>query len=121
MNGVGITALGRRSMGNIPDLRERCTWAAGLLFLAIAPCGCSSVLTAGTAAGAGAAGAGIAHAATHNAAVTTGIGLGVLATANAGLQYTERVVHSTEQDRIAAAGGILPVGEVGHWQVVHNC
>ena len=96
------------------------TWAAALLFLAIAPGGCSPVLTASTAAGAGAAGAGVAHAVTHNAAVTTGIGLGVLAAANAGLQYTERVAHGAEQDRIAAAAGILPVGAVGHWQVSHN-
>jgi hypothetical protein len=82
--------------------------------------GCSSVLTETTAAGAGVAGGAIAHAVTHDPAVTTGIGLGVLAGANAGLQYTERVVHRAEQDRIAAAAGALPEGRVGRWQVSHT-
>jgi hypothetical protein len=82
--------------------------------------GCTSLLTEGTAAGAGAAGAGIAHAATHNAGVTTGIGLGVAAAARAGLQYTERKVHQTEQDQIAAVAGTLRVGAVATWQVVHD-
>jgi hypothetical protein len=99
---------------------KRCAYAAALLFIALVPGGCSSVLTAGTAAGAGAAGAGIAHAVTDNAAATTAIGLGVLAVANAGLQYAERVVHRAEQDQIAAAAGILPVSAVGDWQVVHK-
>jgi hypothetical protein len=82
--------------------------------------GCTSVLTEGTAAGAGAVGAGIAHAVTHNAGVTTGIGLGVQAAARAGLQYAERKVHETEQDTIASAAGPLAVGAVAHWQVVHD-
>lgn len=82
--------------------------------------GCTSVLTEGTAAGAGAAGAGVAHAVTHNAGVTTGIGLGVQAAALAGLQYAERKVHQTEQDSIATAAGGLPVGAVANWRVVHD-
>src|ERR1700739_4125450 len=82
--------------------------------------GCTSVLTEGTAAGAGAAGAAIAHGVTHNAGVTTGIGLGVEAAARAGMQYAERRVHETEQNDIAAAAGALPVGAVGAWRVVHD-
>jgi hypothetical protein len=82
--------------------------------------GCTSVLTEGTSAGAGIAGAGVAHALTHNAGFTTGIGLGVQAAARAGLQYAEREVHQTEQDRIAAVAGTLPVGAVAAWQVVHD-
>jgi len=82
--------------------------------------GCSSLLTEGTAAGAGAAGAAIAHGVTHNAGVTTGIGLGVQAAARAGLQYAERRVHETEQNDIAAVAGALPVGAVGPWRVVHD-
>jgi hypothetical protein len=56
---------------------------------------------------------------THNAGVVTGIGLGVQAGARAGVQYTERKVHQSEQDSIAAAAGGLPVGAVGKWQAVH--
>jgi flavin-binding protein dodecin len=82
--------------------------------------GCTSVLTEGTSAGAGIAGAAVAHGLTHNAGVTTGIGLGVQAAARAGLQYAEREVHQTEQDRIASVAGTLPVGAVAHWQVVHD-
>jgi flavin-binding protein dodecin len=82
--------------------------------------GCTSVLTEGTAAGAGAAGAGISRTVTKNAGVTTGIGLGVQAAARAGLQYAERRIHQAEQDRIAAIAGTLPVGAVAHWQVVHD-
>jgi flavin-binding protein dodecin len=77
-------------------------------------------LNEGTAAGAGIAGAAIAHGVTHNAAVTTGIGLGVQAAARAGLQYAERKVHQVEQDSIAAAAGALPTGGIGRWQVSHS-
>jgi len=81
--------------------------------------GCTSIATEATSAGAGAAGAAVAHGVTHNAAVVTGIGLGVQAAARAGLQYAERKIHQTEQDQIAAVAGALPVGAVGKWQVVH--
>ena len=82
--------------------------------------GCSSVLTEGTSAGAGIIGAGASRAITHNAGVTTGIGLAVNAAARAGLQYTERKVHQTEQDQISAAAGETPVGAVATWRVVHD-
>jgi hypothetical protein len=95
-------------------------WVLALTCVPVMLGGCTSVLTEGSAAGAGIAGAAIAHGVTHNAGVTTGIGLGVQAAALAGLQYTERKVHQTEQDRIAAVAGPLPVGAVAHWQVVHD-
>ena len=81
---------------------------------------CGSVLTATTSDVAGIAGAGIANAVNNSPAAATGIGLGVAAGANAGLQYLERDVHRVEQDRIAsAAGGLIP-GTVGHWSVSHR-
>ncbi len=82
--------------------------------------GCTSIATETTSAGAGIVGASIAHGVTHNAGVTTGIGLGVQAAARAGLQYAERKIHQTEQDNIAAVAGALPVGAVAKWQVVHG-
>jgi hypothetical protein len=82
-------------------------------------CGCTSVLTEGASAGAGILAAGATRGATHDAAVITGIGLGVQAVARAGVHYTERKVHQTEQDRIATVAGSLPVGAIGKWQVKH--
>jgi flavin-binding protein dodecin len=82
--------------------------------------GCSSILAEGAAAGAGVASASIAHGVTDNAAVVTGIGLGVQAAARAGVQFAERKVHQAEQDNVAATAGALPVGDVGHWQVAHD-
>jgi hypothetical protein len=82
--------------------------------------GCGSLLTASTADVAGIAGAGIANAVSKNPAAATGIGLGVAAGANAGLQYVERDVHRVEQDRIAQAAGPLEPGVVGHWSVAHT-
>jgi hypothetical protein len=82
--------------------------------------GCGSVLTASTSDVAGIAGAGIANAVTKSPAAATGIGLGVAAAANAGLQYVERDVHRAEQDRIAQAAGPLEPGIVGHWSVTHT-
>ncbi len=91
-----------------------------LLACAAALSGCGSVLSSTTADVAGIAGAGIAGAVTKDATVAAGIGLGVAAAANAGLQYAERVVHGREQDQIAQVAGPLPVGQVGHWSVTHD-
>jgi hypothetical protein len=44
----------------------------------------------------------------------------VAAGAQAGLQYAERVVHTAEQDQVAAAAGPLTPGVVGHWSVQHT-
>ena len=82
--------------------------------------GCGSLLTETTADVAGIAGAGIASGITHSAAGAAAIGLGVSSVASAGLRYTERRVHGTEQDTIATAAGRLQPGEVGGWATVHE-
>jgi hypothetical protein len=82
--------------------------------------GCESLLTATTADVAGIAGAGVAGAVSRNPAAAAGIGLGIAAGANAGLQYLQRDVHAAEQDQIARAAGPLDPGAVGHWSVAHN-
>ncbi len=91
-----------------------------LALVCVSLAGCGSLLTATTADVAGIAGAGIAGSVTKSAAGAAGIGLGVAAAANAGLQYAERDVHSAEQDRIAAVAGPLEPGAVGHWDVTHK-
>ncbi|MGY6129324.1 hypothetical protein ACW9YV_28870 (plasmid) [Paraburkholderia strydomiana] len=82
--------------------------------------GCSSLYTEGATAGAGIAGAAIAAQVTNNAAVATGIGLGAVAAARAGVQYSERVVHRNTQDGIAKIAGPLEVGAVAPWSVMHS-
>lgn len=100
-------------------LRGAAVRAALLGAAALAGTGCSSLLNEGTAAGAGVAGAAIAGAVTDNAAVATGIGLGVQAGAKAALQYSQRQVHAAAQDRIAQAAGVLAVGAVASWATDH--
>lgn len=79
--------------------------------------GCSSLLTEGSAAGAGVAGAGVAGALTSNASATAAIGLGVNAAALAGVKALEKHVHGGEQDVIAAVAGPLGVGAAAPWSV----
>lgn len=90
------------------------------VLLGLSLTGCESVLTETTADVAGIAGAGAANAVTSNAALATGIGLGIQSGARFGLQFVERRVHGAEQDRIAAAAGPLPVGGVAEWSVRHR-
>ncbi|HEY4297663.1 MAG TPA: hypothetical protein VGM85_14420 [Paraburkholderia sp.] len=82
--------------------------------------GCSSLYSEGAVAGAGIAGAAVATKVTSNAAVATGIGLGAVAAARAGVQYSERVVHRNTQDSIARVAGPLDVGAVAPWSVTHS-
>src|SRR6202795_1279708 len=82
--------------------------------------GCSSVYSEGAVAGAGIGGAAIGGAVTRNAAVANGIGLGAVAAAKAGVQYSERVMHTYTQDTIAGAAGPLAVGAVAPWAAVHS-
>ena len=90
------------------------------VLLAAALSGCSSLLTEGAGAGAGVAGAGIAGALTKNAAVTSGIGLGVNAAALAAVKAVEKRVHRTEQEEIAAVAAPLEVGASAPWMSVHK-
>jgi hypothetical protein len=82
--------------------------------------GCNSLYSEGATAGAGIAGAAIANSVTSNAAVATGIGLGAVAAARAGVQYSQRVVHTNTQDQIASIAGPLAVGAVAPWKMVHS-
>ena len=91
-----------------------------LLSASMALAGCSSLVSEGSADAAGVAGAGLASTLTRNAAVATGIGLGVQSAARAGVQYTARRIHGQEQDEIAQVAGSLEKGAVGHWKSVHT-
>ncbi|WP_336601018.1 hypothetical protein [Paraburkholderia bengalensis] len=82
--------------------------------------GCGSLYSEGATAGAGIAGAALAAKVTNNAAVATGIGLGAVAAARAGVQYSERVIHRNTQDSIAVAAGPLDVGAVAPWSITHS-
>ncbi|REG51012.1 hypothetical protein B0G80_7490 [Paraburkholderia sp. BL6669N2] len=82
--------------------------------------GCSSLYSEGAIAGAGVAGAAVAGTVTSNAAVATGIGLGAVAAARAGVQYSERVMHAYTQAQIATAAGPLAVGAVAPWFTRHS-
>jgi hypothetical protein len=87
---------------------------------AFALSGCSSLYSESATAGAGIAGAAIAGSVTNNAAVATGIGLGAVAAARAGVQYSERVIHRNTQDSIAQVAGPLDVGGVAPWSITHS-
>jgi len=100
--------------------RQATTVAALALVLASALSGCSSFYSEGATAGAGIAGAAIAAKVTSNAAVATGIGVGAVAAARAGVQYSERVVHTNTQDGIAKIAGPLEVGAIAPWSVTHS-
>ncbi|AMO99319.1 hypothetical protein CAter282_1433 [Collimonas arenae] len=95
---------------------------SGLLVLCsvIGLSGCSSVVTEGSSAAAGVAGTALAGKVTNNAAVATGIGLGVQAAARAGVQYEQRKIHGEEQDAIASVAGSLAAGAVANWQIQHS-
>jgi hypothetical protein len=90
-----------------------------LAWLAAGLCGCSSFLQQGTGAVAGVGGAAVAASVTSDAAVATGIGVGVQSLAQAGVQRAQKVVHAAEQDQIAAIAGKLAPGQVAPWQVHH--
>lgn len=119
VTGPVTTAINTVAFMNEGNVRVFRPWIA-VIPIVFALSGCGSVLTASTADVAGIAGAGIASAVTKSPAAAAGIGLGVAAGANAGLQYVERDVHRAEQDQIAAAAGALEPGAVGTWGVSHD-
>src|ERR1700761_9427457 len=94
-----------------------CLWF--MVGLTLATSGCSSLLSEGSATAAGVAGTAVAASVTKNAAVSAGIGLGVLAAAQAGVKAVERDYHGRQQDRIAQAAGELAPGRVAAWQSKH--
>jgi len=82
--------------------------------------GCQSLVLEGSSAGAGIAGAAVAQKVTDNAAVTTGIGVGVQAATRSAVQYVQREMHGYTQEVIATAAGKLKEGEVAKWKSVHS-
>lgn len=109
--------------GNRPAApRRRRTLSLTLLAAAasLACSACSSLYSEGAQTTAGIGGAAIASKVTNNAAVATGIGLGAVAAAKAGVQYSERVVHTNTQDSIAKSAGPLDVGAVAPWSIKHS-
>ncbi|MGI4855549.1 MAG: hypothetical protein ACRYHA_01230 [Janthinobacterium lividum] len=87
--------------------------------LCLSASGCGSLFNEGAAAGAGVGGTLLASKITRNATVASGIGLGVLAGAQAGVKYVEKGQHNEQQDAIADVAGPLSVGQVGNWQSHH--
>jgi hypothetical protein len=112
----------RSPVGSTPfsPLPRRAASLTLLAILSLACSACSSLYSEGAQTGAGVAGAAVAAKVTNNAAVATGIGLGALAAAKAGVQYSERVVHRNTQDSIAQAAGPLDVGGVAPWSITHS-
>jgi hypothetical protein len=103
--------------------RSKCTLLAALVAtvsVTTGLTGCNALYSEGATTGAGIGGAALAAKVTSNAAVATGLGLGVLAAAKAGVQYSQRVAHTASQDKIAAAAGPLAVGGVGTWTSTHT-
>ncbi|MFP6559851.1 hypothetical protein WJ542_16355 [Paraburkholderia sp. B3] len=103
-----------------PFSPRRAASLALLAALSLACSACSSLYSEGAQTGAGIGGAAIASKVTNNAAVATGIGLGFVAAAKAGVQYSERVVHRNTQDSIAKVAGPLDVGGVAPWSITHS-
>ncbi|MFS2103199.1 hypothetical protein [Ralstonia sp. Ralssp135] len=93
---------------------------SALTLSTLALSGCSSLMSEGTTTAAGIGGAALAAKVTDNAAVATGIGLGVQAGARAALQHSQRVIHTETQDHIAQIAGALADNTVGNWQVKHR-
>ncbi|WP_428984110.1 hypothetical protein [Ralstonia psammae] len=93
---------------------------SALVLSMLALSGCSSLMSEGTTTAAGIGGAALAAKVTDNAAVATGIGLGVQAGARAALQHSQRVIHTETQDHIAQIAGALVDNTVGNWQIKHR-
>ncbi len=80
--------------------------------------GCQSLVLEGSSAGI--AGAALAQKVTDNAAVTTGIGVGVQAATRSAVQYVQREMHGYTQEVIATAAGGLKEGDVANWKSIHS-
>ena len=91
-------------------VRAAAAWA--VLALAVASSGCSSLFGEGAATVAGVTGTAVASRVTRNATVASGIGLGILAGAQAGVKVVERNYHGDQQNNIASVAGGLAIGQV---------
>ncbi|WP_322105895.1 hypothetical protein [Paraburkholderia sp. J41] len=116
-----LTLSGIADISRVAPRRRRSLSLTLLAAAASLACSaCSSLYSEGAQTAAGIGGAAIASKVTSNAAVATGIGLGAVAAAKAGVQYSERVVHTNTQDSIAKVAGPLDVGGVAPWSIKHS-
>jgi hypothetical protein len=100
----------------LPALRP----ALLLFMLASSLSGCVSLFEQTSSTGAAIAGSAAASGITHDAALATGIGLGVEALASRGVRVLERHIHADEQQAIASAAGPLDPDQVAQWSVHHS-
>lgn len=102
-----------------PHLRRLVHLALGAA-LVVSTSACSSLFSEGAATTAAIGGAAVAGAITDNAAVASGISLGVLAAAQAGVRAVEKDFHGDQQDLIASIAGPLALGKVASWDSRHR-
>ncbi len=114
------TNIVSRRSGSVAQAGLRPLLLPAFAVLAFGLAGCQSLVLEGSSAGAGIAGAAIAQKVTDNAAVTTGIGVGVQAATRSAVQYVQREMHGYTQEVIATAAGKLKEGEVSEWRSVHS-
>jgi hypothetical protein len=90
-----------------------------LLAFGVLSGGCASVFEQTSSTGAAIAGSAAAASVTRNAALATGIGVGVEVIAARGVRALERQIHGEEQAAIAEAAGPLDADSVAGWEVHH--
>jgi hypothetical protein len=113
LHGLGAKLAPSRAMQSRALLLPIClVMIAGLT-------GCASLFEQTASTGAAIAGSAAASGITHNAALATGIGLGVEALAARGVRVIERRIHADEQQAIASAAGPLATDQVAIWSVHH--
>jgi hypothetical protein len=100
-------------------------FSVGLLRLVLAGALCvgASLLTSGCSSVGAASGAAAGVASglvTSNPAIGIGIGIAVQAATDEAVAHYMRVMHTDQQDMIAALAGAMPVGETRPWVVKHT-
>jgi len=90
-----------------------------VMALSVLSSGCASLFEQTSSTGAAIAGSAAASTVTRNAALATGIGVGVEALAARGVRVLERQIHGEEQAAIAEAAGPLDADAVAGWEVHH--
>ena len=112
--GIGAKLAPSRAMPSRALLVSTC------LMMTICLSGCASLFEQTASTGAAIAGSAAASGITHDAALATGIGVGVEALAARGVRVIERRIHADEQQAIASAAGPLATDEVAIWSVHHR-